>query len=70
MTTNPATNPATITWRKATYSNAGNECVEVARTPAGYAIRDSKNPQAPHLTLGAAAWTSLLAAIKTNAPIC
>lgn len=34
-------------WRKSTYSDTGNGCVEVARTLG--AVRDSKNPGGPRL---------------------
>ena len=41
-----------IEWRKASRSNAsGNECVEVAALAEGRGIRDSKAPEAGHLTL-------------------
>jgi hypothetical protein len=35
-------------WRKSSFSDTGNGCVEVARTLA--AIRDSKNPEGPRLS--------------------
>ena len=44
---------------KSSYSggNAGQECVEVARNlPHTVAVRDSKNPAGPILTLSPAAW--------------
>jgi hypothetical protein len=40
-----------VAWRKSSFSdgtNAGN-CVEVAFAPATVAVRDSKNPDGPHL---------------------
>lgn len=38
-----------VQWRKSSYSGSGNACVEVARTPAHVAVRDSKNPAGPAL---------------------
>ncbi|MBE8475684.1 DUF397 domain-containing protein [Streptomyces justiciae] len=44
-------------WRKSSYSSdQGGECVEVAEAPALIAIRDSKNPAGPIVTLGPAAF--------------
>ncbi|MFC5219041.1 DUF397 domain-containing protein [Streptomyces coerulescens] len=59
-----------LTWRKSTHSgDQGGDCVEIAETPhTTLAIRDSKNPAGPILTLGPAAfttfvkWTSAIAA--------
>ncbi|TMU90269.1 DUF397 domain-containing protein [Streptomyces sp. DASNCL29] len=48
-------------WHKSSYSdNTGGDCVEVATTPATVHIRDSKNPDAPHLRIPATAWADFL----------
>ncbi len=49
-------------WRKSTYSgDQGGDCVEIAETPhATVAIRDSKNPAGPMLTLDPAAFTTFV----------
>ncbi|MDX2545154.1 DUF397 domain-containing protein [Streptomyces sp. WI04-05B] len=49
---------------KSTYSNAGGECVEVARNlPEVVAVRDSKSPpDAPILRLSPTAWRRFTAA--------
>ncbi|TDB90798.1 DUF397 domain-containing protein [Actinomadura sp. KC216] len=40
------------TWRKSSYSGAnGGECIEVARTPIHFSVRDSKDPHGPKLTI-------------------
>ncbi|GAA4049185.1 DUF397 domain-containing protein [Streptomyces shaanxiensis] len=58
-----------IQWRKSSYSgDEGGNCVEVAEATSVIAIRDSKNPAGPILTLDPAAfstfvnWTSATAA--------
>jgi hypothetical protein len=38
-------------WRKSSFSDLGNGCVEVARTLG--AVRDSKNPDGPVLSVDA-----------------
>ncbi|WP_141579196.1 DUF397 domain-containing protein [Actinomadura sp. WMMA1423] len=54
-----------IKWRKASRSNAsGNECVEVAALPEGRGIRDSKAPDAGHLTLSPRSFTQVIASAK------
>ena len=41
-----------LEWRKSSHSSdQGGDCVEVAEAPATIAIRDSKNPAGPVLTL-------------------
>jgi hypothetical protein len=64
LTTHDTTDAPAITWRRSSRSNAGNNCVEIARTPAGITIRDSKNPDHPHLTLTTKTFTGLVADIK------
>jgi len=48
-------------WRKSSHSGQDTECVELAHT--GDAVRDSKNPTGPTLTVGT---HQLLAAIKSG----
>ncbi|MET4656631.1 DUF397 domain-containing protein [Streptomyces fungicidicus] len=50
------------TWRKSTYSGseAGSSCVEVAPHSTAIHIRDSKTPDAPHLTVTPKAWAAFL----------
>ncbi|WP_432034008.1 DUF397 domain-containing protein [Streptomyces antibioticus] len=48
-------------WRKSSYSgDQGGDCVEVADTPTAVAVRDSKNPAGPILTLDPAAFSEFL----------
>jgi len=49
---------------KSTYSNAGGECLEVARNiPGTIAIRDSKTPDGPILHLTPTTWTKFTATL-------
>ncbi|MBG0855635.1 DUF397 domain-containing protein [Streptomyces spinoverrucosus] len=54
--------PIGLTWRKSTYSSdQGGECVEVAEAPcATIAIRDSKTPTGPILTVAPATFTTFV----------
>ncbi|MPZ80286.1 MAG: DUF397 domain-containing protein [Actinophytocola sp.] len=45
-------------WRKSSFSDQGNGCVEVVRTLG--AVRDSKNPEGPRLALDVQALVSLI----------
>ncbi|MEU6959508.1 DUF397 domain-containing protein [Streptomyces chrestomyceticus] len=51
-------------WFKSSYSNNGGACVEAATnfiaSHGVIPVRDSKNPNGPHLTLSAAAWSGLV----------
>ncbi|GAA1425338.1 DUF397 domain-containing protein [Streptomyces thermospinosisporus] len=48
-------------WRKSSHSGSeGGACVEVATHPAAIHIRDSKTPDAPHLTVTPEAWSAIL----------
>ncbi|MGW3983400.1 DUF397 domain-containing protein [Streptomyces mirabilis] len=51
-----------LTWRKSSYSgDQGGECLEIAETPATtIAIRDSKNPAGPILTIAPAAFVTFV----------
>jgi hypothetical protein len=50
-----------LAWRKSTYSgDQGGDCVEVAEASAAIAIRDSKNPAGPILTLDPATFTTFI----------
>ncbi|QKZ21902.1 DUF397 domain-containing protein [Streptomyces chartreusis] len=50
-----------IQWRKSSYSgDQGGECVEVGESRTSVAVRDSKNPAGPILTLDPTAFTAFL----------
>jgi hypothetical protein len=55
-------------WRKSSYSgNGGSDCVEVARNlPGVVAVRDSKNPSGPVLTVESAEWRDFIAGMKAS----
>lgn len=55
-----------LTWVKSSYSGSqGGNCVEVAALPGGgRAVRDSKAPHGPALSLTAAEWAAFTAAIR------
>ena len=50
-----------VTWRKASYSGGnGGACVEVATADTAIAVRDSKDPDGPHLSFTPSAWRSFM----------
>lgn len=52
-------------WRKSSYSgNGGADCVEVATLPDAVAVRDSKNPDGPKLSVSASEWRAFTETIK------
>jgi hypothetical protein len=55
-------------WHKSSHSgNGGVSCVEVARdVPRVVAVRDSKDPGGPALTLGSTGWQDFIADVKTG----
>jgi hypothetical protein len=57
-----------LAWRKATRSSSnGGDCVEVARNLPGFvAVRDSKNPHGPVLTVEPAGWRGFIADVKAG----
>jgi hypothetical protein len=57
-------------WRKSSYSGSGgqqNGCVEVARNLSSIvAVRDSKDPSGPVLTVAPARWRDFITGVKTG----
>ncbi|MFF7357643.1 MULTISPECIES: DUF397 domain-containing protein [Streptomyces] len=53
-------------WFKSSYSDSsnGNDCLEVAPTPATVHIRDSKNPEGPRLAVAPATWAGFVTSFK------
>jgi hypothetical protein len=50
-----------LAWQKSSYSSdQGGDCVEIAETHATVAVRDSKNPVGPVLTLRPAAFSAFV----------
>jgi len=56
---------ARLGWRTA-IASGGGDCVQVAQTADGVAVRDSKNPAGAVHTYGRAAWGALVARIKSG----
>ncbi|MFF4208074.1 DUF397 domain-containing protein [Streptomyces sp. NPDC001796] len=58
-----------LAWRKSSHSSdQGGDCVEIAETPcATVAVRDSKTPAGPVLTLAPAAFTAFVCWAATTA---
>ncbi|MFG2873078.1 DUF397 domain-containing protein [Streptomyces sp. NPDC048338] len=51
-----------LVWFKSSYSSgSGDDCVEVAVTPAIVHVRDSKDSGGPRLSLPAAVWADFVA---------
>jgi hypothetical protein len=55
-----------LDWHKSSHSGGGNDCVEVALTCDGAAVRDSKNPGAGRLVVSPRGWLGLLAAVEAG----
>lgn len=55
-------------WRKSSFSDQGNGCVEIFRTLA--ALRDSKNPNGPQLafSIQSLVWTAKAWSRSTDEP--
>ncbi|MFE2288546.1 DUF397 domain-containing protein [Streptomyces sp. NPDC059443] len=51
-----------LDWFKSSYSSSsdGNDCVEVAHTPAAIHVRDSKDTQGPHLAFAPHVWAGFV----------
>jgi hypothetical protein len=57
-----------LNWRQASYSGTnGGGCVEVATNkPGAVAVRDSKNPHGPLLSIEPAEWRDFIAEVKAG----
>ncbi|MET9744595.1 MULTISPECIES: DUF397 domain-containing protein [Streptomyces] len=56
-----------LAWRKSSYSgDQGGNCVEVGELPTTVAVRDSKTPAGPVLTLAPAAFTTFVGWARTT----
>ena len=53
-----------VAWKKSTQSNGSGNCVEVAVTPDGVLIRDSKDPEGAILTFTPAEWRAFVGGAK------
>jgi hypothetical protein len=54
-----------LRWRKSSYSGNGGNCVEVGTgLPGKAAVRDSKDPDGPMLSVGPPAWVAFIAGVK------
>ncbi|MFR9728687.1 DUF397 domain-containing protein [Saccharopolyspora sp. MS10] len=53
-------------WRKSSWSNAFDNCVEVALSPEVAAVRDSKAPEGGHVAVPAVRWGFFLQGLKTG----
>jgi hypothetical protein len=56
-----------IAWRKSSYSSsAGGNCVEIADLAQHVAVRDSKDPDGPYLTVIRGAWQAFSRDIRSG----
>lgn len=53
-------------WFKSSYSGGDNNCVEAAHSPGLHAVRDSKHPNAGHLTFAPKEWDAFLTTVKLD----
>lgn len=59
--------PASLAWRKSSYSDGGGECVEAAVLPdQRVALRDSKQPDGAIQLYTAAEWSAFVQGAKAG----
>lgn len=57
-----------LAWRTSSYSGSnGGNCIEIATTGNTVAIRDSKDPHGPVLSLGPQGWQRFAELVKSGA---
>ncbi|WP_327263122.1 DUF397 domain-containing protein [Streptomyces sp. NBC_01232] len=66
MTSTPDYDLTTAIWRKSSYSDAsGGNCLEVAEGHPGLVpVRDSKQPEGPHVVFHAQAWARFVGSLR------
>ncbi|MGW0468265.1 DUF397 domain-containing protein [Streptomyces sp. NPDC003027] len=66
MTIIPNASASALTWTKSTYSDGGNNCVEVAagQMAGAMPVRDSKVPAGPAIVVPAGAWSVFVDSLK------
>lgn len=58
---------ADLDWRKASWSVANGQCVEIASAQAAVVVRDSVNASGPVVTYPVDAWRTFLANARVGA---
>ncbi|MEV0936318.1 DUF397 domain-containing protein [Streptomyces phaeochromogenes] len=60
-----STSMTQLAWFKSSYSGSeGDDCVEVAASPAAIHVRDSKNSRGPQLALSPDAWAGFISSVS------
>jgi hypothetical protein len=55
-----------LIWTKASFSNPGGACVEVAQISDGVAVRDSKDPEGSILRYTKPEWSAFLSGVRAG----
>ncbi|TDC97317.1 DUF397 domain-containing protein [Actinomadura sp. 7K507] len=56
-----------VVFRKSSYSDGGNGCVETGTLGSQHLVRDSKNPEGGVLALDRDVWSALVSRIRRGA---
>lgn len=56
----------TMTWRKSSFSSAGNDCVELAQIGDTVLLRDSKHPEQGHFIFTRSELAAFIAGAKAG----
>jgi Domain of unknown function (DUF397) len=67
VTTTPQT-ALSRAWRKSTYSDTAQQCVEVAQARSACLVRDTQDRAAGHVAFSARAWATFTHGIKNGGP--